>query len=367
MSRTVARRFAVVLLTTLSAGGLVVGGGPASAHDGSSDAVELSVTERRVLAAAPVAFDELGYRDTSGDGLLDAAEMDAQEASVAPGLVAAVRDHVRVTIDGQEVDIIGAGPAPAVAQHTASEYVQVLLATGPHDGQVSEIGLAWSFTSPSDQVLLSGADGAVATRLGEAGTAAISLGLASTVGSFLVTGVDHVRSGLDHLLFLVVLTFAVIGATVSRATTWRVVKLVTAFTLGHATSLCLAYFDVVSVPAALVEPAISLSIVAAAVLAVRRRGDAIRPWIATLVGVVHGLGFASSLGDLGLGTDHQVLALAAFNLGIDVAQTVVVLLVTLAIWLSTRLLPERHRWIRLAVCGGAGLVGLGWAASLVTA
>ena len=98
------------------------------------------------------------------------------------------------------------------------------------------------------------------------------------------------------MLFLAVLTFAVVGSTVSRATTRRVVTLVTAFTVGHATSLCLAYFDVVSIPAQWVEPAISLSVVAAAVLAIRGKGDTIRPWIAALVGLVHGLGFASSLG-----------------------------------------------------------------------
>ena len=175
------------------------------------------------------------------------------------------------------------------------------------------------------------------------------------------------RSGLDHLLFLVVLTFAVVGSTVSRATTRRVVKLVTAFTVGHATSLCLAYFDVVSIAPQWVEPAISLSIVAAAVLALRGRGETIRPWIAAAVGLVHGLGFASSLGGLGLATAHEVGALAAFNIGIDLAQTAVVLLVVLSIWASGRMLAGRHHWIRVAVCGGAGLVGLGWTAALLAA
>ena len=111
------------------------------------------------------------------------------------------------------------------------------------------------------------------------------------------------------------------------------------------------------------EPAISLSIVAAAVLALRGRGDTIRPWIAAIVGLVHGLGFASSLGALGLSTTHQVAALAAFNLGIDVAQTAVVLLVIGAIWGAGWVLAARRDWARVAVCGSAGIIGLTWTAS----
>ena len=164
-----------------------------------------------------------------------------------------------------------------------------------------------------------------------------------------------------------VLTFAVVGSTVSRATTRRGVTLVTAFTIGHATSLCLAYTEIVSIPSQWVEPAISLSIVAAAVLALRGRGETIRPWIAAAIGLVHGLGFASSLGGLGLATTHEVTALAAFNIGIDIAQTAVVLAVVLGIGISGRLLGERQHWVRTAVCGGAGLVGLGWTASLLAA
>ena len=350
------------------AGAIMVGAEPAAAHDNTSGAVVLDVTDQRVLGTAQVSFAELGYQDTSGDGLVDADELRAQEATVATSLVSVLRDHVAFEVDGREVDIIGAGPAPvAEGQDLASTFVEIIFATGPHDGAVSQVDVSWSFTSPTDEVVLSGPDGLVTGRLGDDGTTSISLDAASTVRSFFLTGLDHVRSGLDHLLFLVVLTFAVVGSTVSRATTRRVVKLVTAFTIGHATSLCLAYFDIVSIPAQWVEPAISLSIVAAAVLALRGKGETIRPWIAAAIGLVHGLGFASSLGGLGLATTHDVGALAAFNIGIDVAQTVVVLLVILGIWISGKMLATRHHWVRVAVCGSAGLVGLGWTAALLTA
>ena len=360
------RRLAAGLVTVAGVATLLIAAGPAAAHDDTGGAITLSVTDQRVLGTAQVLFAELGYEDTSGDGLLDADELRDQQATVAGGLVSSLRDHVAIEVDGREAVIIGAGPAPAdEGAGTASEYVEIIFATGPHDGDVSEVDLSWSFTSPSDQVVLSETDGMVTGRLGDDAATSFSLDSASTVRSFFLTGIDHVRSGLDHLLFLVVLTFAVVGSRLSRATTMRVVKLVTAFTVGHATSLCVAYFDIVSIPAQWVEPAISLSIVGAAVLALRGKGETIRPWIAAAVGLVHGLGFASSLGALGLATTHRASALAAFNVGIDIAQTVVVLLVVVAIWVSTRVLAGRHQWVRVAVCWGAGLIGLGWTASLL--
>ncbi|WP_372736969.1 hypothetical protein [Nocardioides sp.] len=60
-------------------------------------------------------------------------------------------------------------------------------------------------------------------------------------------------------------------------------------------------------------------------------------------------------------------ALAAFNLGIDVAQTVVVLAVVGAIWVFSKILAERRHWARIAICGGAGFVGLTWTASRLVA
>ncbi len=80
---------------------------------------------------------------------------------------------------------------------------------------------------------------------------------------------------------------------------------------------------------------------------------------------MHGLGFASSQSGLGLATTSDVRALAAFNIGIDVAQTAVVLLTVLTIWTAGRVLAERRHWLRLAVCCGAGVMGLGWTASLL--
>ncbi|HUV18553.1 MAG TPA: HupE/UreJ family protein [Ilumatobacteraceae bacterium] len=355
----------LVLLATLLV--LLVGAAPASAHDSTDGSTVVTIDDRRVIVGASVAFDELGYVDTSGDGLIDANELAEQEATVAPELVATVRERVRLSVDGEPVEIIGAGvqaPSEVGANDAGvSSFVMLVLASGPHDGDVANVELEWSLDGPSNIVVLSHPDGAVTGQLGDDGSISFSLDGWSSAMSFFELGIDHIRFGPDHLLFLLVLTLAVVGTSVSRTTTRRTVELVTAFTVGHAISLGLAYFELISIPAWVVEPAISLSIVAAAVLALRGRSSDARPWIAGLIGLVHGLGFASSLGSLGVVTSQRVTALAAFNFGIDIAQTAFVLLVIGALWLSTQLLDRRVVWVRSSVAAGAALFGIAWTVS----
>ena len=341
----------------------------ALAHDTTGDSIAVEVNDRRITVTAPVPFAELGYHDTSGDGLIDATELGDQEAGIAATIVETVRNHVRLTVDGDDSVIVGAGVpsiGTAAAGGDASPFVVVYLASGPHDGNVTDVELEWTFHSPSTVVLLAHPDGVIAAELGDDRNVDVSLGTWSSATSFLGLGIDHIRGGLDHVLFLLVLTLAVAGASVTSGSSWRAVKLVTAFTIGHAVSLCLAYFDLISVPAAVVEPAISLSIVAAAVLAIRGRAGDTRPWIAAVIGLVHGLGFASSLSSLGVATTQRAVALAAFNLGIDVAQTAVVVFVLAVLWMSSKALANRMAWVTTPTAAVVGLLGLAWTASRLT-
>jgi hypothetical protein len=89
--------------------------------------------------------------------------------------------------------------------------------------------------------------------------------------------------------------------------------------------------------ATLVEPTIALSIVGAAVLALRRQNGVHRWWIAGVIGRVRGLGFASSLASLGLETRKHSVALLSFSLGIDAAQTAVVIVVMIHYCLVARI------------------------------
>jgi len=364
-------RFACLVAPVTIVLALLAGAAPAEAHDSTDGSTVVTIDDRRLIVGASVAFAELGYVDVSGDGLIDDVELAAQEAEVAVGLVSTVRERVDLTVDGEHVEIIGAGvaaPSDVDADDDgASPYVMLAIASGPHDGDVTDVELGWGFDGPSTSVVLSHPDGTVAGRLSDDGSVSFSLDGWSSAMSFFGLGIEHIRFGPDHLLFLLVLTLAVAGTTVSAATTRRTIELVTAFTIGHAISLGLAYFELISIPAWVVEPAISLSIVVAAALAMRGRASDARPWIAGLVGLVHGLGFASSLGGLGVATSQRITALAAFNLGIDIAQTVVVLLVIGVLWLCNRLFANRTVWVRSSVAGAAAMFGIAWTVARLAA
>jgi len=141
----------------------------------------------------------------------------------------------------------------------------------------------------------------------------------SVAGEYLSLGVEHILLGIDHLLFVLALLILTRGA-------WRLVKTVTAFTVAHSITLALATLGLVHVPAAPVEALIALSIafVAAEIVHSRRgRGSltARAPWIVAFsFGLLHGLGFAGALSNVGLPEGHIPVALLFFNLGVEAGQ-----------------------------------------------
>ena len=168
---------------------------------------------------------------------------------------------------------------------------------------------------------------------------------------FLGLGVEHIFLGYDHILFLLALI-----VVASRLGT--LVKIVTAFTVGHSVTLILAALEWVSLPSRLVESGIALSIawVAAENLWLRR---ADHRWILTfLFGFVHGFGFANVLRDLGLPSRGLVSSLLAFNAGVEVGQlAIVALLFPLILWSARR--PTHIRVVQ-GVSAVILLFGIGW-------
>lgn len=132
-------------------------------------------------------------------------------------------------------------------------------------------------------------------------------------------GTVHILEGVDHLLFLLVLLLIVAGF-------WPLLKTVTAFTVAHSITLALATLGIVQVPSAPTEAVIALSVVLLAVEAVRKasgeRPPAERyPWlVAFTFGLVHGLGFAGALSEIGVPGESVPLALLTFNLGVETGQ-----------------------------------------------
>lgn len=165
----------------------------------------------------------------------------------------------------------------------------------------------------------------------------LDLSLADGPGSFSVfmdfiqEGIAHLLMGLDHLLFLLVLVIpATLPARVGqaggqtdqpfRARLLELAGIVTAFTLAHSITLALAALEMISLPIAWVETAIALSVAVAAVNVVWPVLGR-KTWkLAFGFGLVHGVGFASVLGDLTGGVSGLAVALAGFNIGVELGQ-----------------------------------------------
>lgn len=144
---------------------------------------------------------------------------------------------------------------------------------------------------------------------------------------FLVLGVEHILTGYDHVVFLLALLLA-------GGAFWNTAKIVTSFTLAHSITLALAALDVVRIPSSVVEPMIAVSIVYVGVENLLR--DDLRwRWLLTFAfGLVHGFGFASVLRELGVGAAGVgvVVPLVSFNLGVELGQIGIMLLVLPLIW-----------------------------------
>lgn len=150
-----------------------------------------------------------------------------------------------------------------------------------------------------------------------------------TFASYIPVGFDHILpQGLDHILFVLGLFFL---STHLRPLVWQV----SAFTLAHTVTLALGALGLVNVPGSIVEPLIALSIVYVAVENIFARGlNRWRPAIIFGFGLLHGLGFASVLGEFGLPEDQFVPALIGFNVGVEVGQLTVIAMAFVLLWLA---------------------------------
>jgi hypothetical protein len=189
--------------------------------------------------------------------------------------------------------------------------------------------------------------------------------LAAGALEFIREGMVHIWSGLDHVLFLLALLLP--AALVRTSDGWtpraglgpvarEVLKVVTAFTVAHSITLCLSFLGVVAPPARWVEVAVALSVFSAAWNNVRPFLPG-RVWtIAFAFGLVHGLAFAGALKGLALPTHARGLALAAFNVGVELGQLAIVAVVLPIVYAAST-----HRtYPRLGM--GAGSLVIAWVA-----
>lgn len=186
------------------------------------------------------------------------------------------------------------------------------------------------------------------------GTAEDERGRGEIFRAYLVLGVEHILSGVDHLLFVVSLLFLV-------GFRRRLVGTITAFTLAHSITLACSVLGVITLRSPPVEACIALSIVLVVGEALRERetlAKRVPALVSFLFGLVHGLGFAGALKEVGLPERHSPLALLSFNVGVELGQLVVVgaAFALMKLPISARLLGRARR----PALYGVGAVAAYW-------
>ncbi len=248
----------------------------------------------------------------------DNLELPRQSVVTLGGTVVPAGETGRVLWDGQGAVIVRVDDAAGAPIH--QEFLLSIGATGPFD--------------------LGGAE---------------RQGLASVFVNYIGIGFEHIiPKGWDHILF-------VVGLFLLAARAGPLLWQVTAFTLAHTVTLALATLDVISLPAAIVEPLIALSISYVCFENIlTNRMSPWRPAVVFLFGLLHGLGFAGVLGDVGLSAEHFAASLIAFNVGVELAQLAVIAicLLTVGIWFQNRTWYRQVIVIPTSVV--IGLVGLWW-------
>jgi hypothetical protein len=174
----------------------------------------------------------------------------------------------------------------------------------------------------------------------------------ATILLFTKEGAKHIWSGSDHLIFLLTLLLPGLmlwnknasglsdtrskPRTANRDAIKFALKVITAFTLAHSITLALSVFGLVSLPERLVESMIALSIIASALLNLQSRFLFSHWKLAFFFGLIHGLGFANGLKELGLSSLYFLETLVAFNVGVELGQLSVVIIVAIPILLLVR-------------------------------
>ncbi len=214
------------------------------------------------------------------------------------------------------------------------------------------------------------------TRLTPSSPSFVVAAAASAVGvarTYTVLGIEHILTGIDHLLFVLALIIITQGG-------WKLVKTVTAFTVSHSITLTLATLGYVHIPQRPVEAAIALSIVFVAAEILRGRQGYVgitarAPWVVALMfGLMHGLGFASGLKDAGLPDGHIPTALLFFSMGVEAGHFLfigcVLALTAVMLRAMSRLAPinqQRSAILQLVPPYAIGTIAMFWVIQRVTA
>ena len=168
-------------------------------------------------------------------------------------------------------------------------------------------------------------------------------------------GVSHIiPDGIDHILFVV--TLCLLNSKV-KSILWQA----SAFTIAHTITLALSMKGIIQLPADIIEPLIALSIMFLAIENILL--DKLKPWriaIVFLFGLVHGMGFASALNEIGLPRNQFFTSIFSFNVGVEIGQIVVIALMFLLLIIPFGKKPYYKKFIVYPLSGAIALIAAYW-------
>ena len=282
---------------------------------------------------------------------LPPAELRTRFNDFAPTLV----QNIELRADGERLtpNVDGADIPPVGDLDLARDSMVRL--SGDIPAGTSQLSWYWAESYGANALRVNGPQGeeihTVYLQAGDRAEAIDITGATQSAGdiflNYLVIGYEHILpKGLDHILFVVGLFLL---STRLAPLLWQV----TSFTLAHTVTLALGMLGIVNLSPSIVEPLIALSIVYVAVENIwSKKMTAWRPFVVFGFGLLHGLGFAGVLTEIGLSPSHFVTGLVAFNVGVELGQLSVIALCFLAVGIWFR----NKTWYRSYITNPASLV-----------
>jgi hypothetical protein len=348
----------------LAAAILVASASTALAHKPSDAHLRLAVNGARLDGRIDVAVRDLDGAltlDEDGDGDVTWGELTA----AAPRIATYLTGRLALASDGGPCEL-ALGAAALVDLSDGAYWAQPISArcpTAPAEAVTVTYGLLFDVDAQhrglvhvagSTEIIRDGAPVRIPVERG------------ASFAAFIKEGIWHIWIGLDHVLFLLCLllpaVFPRVGGHARPAESLRgvvieVLEIVTAFTLAHSITLVISAVGLLQLPSRLVETAIAISVVAAALNNLVRVIDA-RWAVAFALGLLHGFGFSSVLIDLGLPSDQLIASLLGFNVGVEIGQlSIVVALLPALYWLRHTL---AYRALLYAGSGVAAVIATMW-------
>jgi hypothetical protein len=348
----------------------------ATAHSASSSYLHVDVRGRDLAVQFSIALRDLDYAiglDSDGDGKITWGELRQHQAAISAYALARLR-----------LEAGGGSCHPGQVSLLADELSDGGYATLRFDASCGGIpsrvsvhyGLFFDL-DPLHRGLMTLTVGGVAhayafSPMRQDESFDVAPGYGETVRSFFGTGIDHLLTGIDHMLFVTMLLVPAMfrrrsdarGAPLLPVTDfWSMfvesIKVLSAFTLAHGTTLTLSVLHIISIPERLSEAGIALTILVTALDNVLHFIPGRRWPLAFAFGLVHGLGFATALGPMTLPPVALGIALISFNLGLEAAQ-VSIAAVVLPIGFLLRNTIVYPRRILPGISGAVALVALAW-------